>query len=51
MPVGEDQIQHLELARGIAKSFNSGYNCDFFPQPQPILGAYCHLVGFYFILV
>jgi tryptophanyl-tRNA synthetase len=40
VPVGEDQKQHLELARDIAGAFNRFYNQDFFPLPEPqILGA------------
>lgn len=40
VPVGEDQKQHLELAREIASTFNTRYKTDFFPQPEPqILGA------------
>jgi tryptophanyl-tRNA synthetase len=39
VPVGEDQKQHLELAREIASTFNTRYNTTFFPQPEPqILG-------------
>ncbi len=39
VPVGEDQKQHLELARDIASTFNTRYGVDFFPQPEPqILG-------------
>ena len=39
VPVGEDQKQHLELARDIAATFNTRYKIDFFPQPEPqILG-------------
>lgn len=38
VPVGEDQLQHLELAKDIAQSFNNGYSCNFFPEPLPILG-------------
>jgi tryptophanyl-tRNA synthetase len=47
VPVGEDQKQHLELARDIAQKFNNdwrkaitakGYNDgNFFPQPEPII--------------
>jgi tryptophanyl-tRNA synthetase len=46
VPVGEDQKQHLELARDIAGKFNvdfadairdAGYNGDFFPQPEPFI--------------
>ncbi len=40
VPVGEDQKQHLELAREIANSFNHTYKKKLFPQPEPlILGA------------
>src|SRR6201984_854894 len=40
VPVGEDQKQHLELARDIAGAFNRRYECQFFPLPEPqIFGA------------
>jgi tryptophanyl-tRNA synthetase len=40
VPVGEDQKQHLELTRDIAQAFNSAYEVDFFPLPEPqILGT------------
>ena len=35
VPVGEDQKQHLELARDIAGAFNRAYDTDFFPLPEP----------------
>jgi tryptophanyl-tRNA synthetase len=35
VPVGEDQKQHLELARDIAGAFNRRYERDFFPLPEP----------------
>ena len=39
VPVGEDQKQHLELAREIATSFNHRYGVEQFPLPEPqILG-------------
>ncbi len=39
VPVGEDQKQHLELARDIAGAFNRQYNAEIFPLPEPhILG-------------
>ena len=37
MPVGEDQTQHIELTRDIAKLFNNRYG-DIFPEPIAILG-------------
>jgi tryptophanyl-tRNA synthetase len=35
VPVGEDQKQHLELARDVAGAFNRRYECEFFPLPEP----------------
>jgi tryptophanyl-tRNA synthetase len=35
VPVGEDQKQHLELARDVAGAFNRRYGRDFFPLPEP----------------
>ncbi len=38
VPVGEDQKQHLELTRDIAKKFNNDFNSkDFFPIVDPII--------------
>ncbi|MBI1385920.1 MAG: tryptophan--tRNA ligase [Rhizobiales bacterium] len=46
VPVGEDQKQHLELARDIAQKFNmdfadscadAGYPDGFFPLPEPLI--------------
>ena len=46
VPVGEDQKQHLELARDIAQKFNNdlgpsiaahGFGEAFFPQPEPLI--------------
>jgi tryptophanyl-tRNA synthetase len=37
VPVGEDQLQHLELCRRIARRFNYRFG-ELFPEPQPILG-------------
>ncbi|HRE60095.1 MAG TPA: tryptophan--tRNA ligase [Micropepsaceae bacterium] len=38
VPVGEDQKQHLELARDIAQKFNNDFDApDFFPQPEPLI--------------
>src|SRR2546423_3309046 len=40
VPVGDDQKQHLELARDIAGAFNRRYGREFFPLPEPqIFGA------------
>jgi tryptophanyl-tRNA synthetase len=38
VPVGEDQKQHLELARDIAQKFNNDFDAEgFFPQPEPLI--------------
>ncbi|MFN5382657.1 MAG: tryptophan--tRNA ligase [Alphaproteobacteria bacterium] len=37
VPVGEDQKQHLELARDIAGAFNRGFATDFFKAPDVII--------------
>lgn len=37
VPVGEDQKQHLELARDIAAKFNHDYGIDFFPITEPVI--------------
>jgi tryptophanyl-tRNA synthetase len=38
VPVGEDQKQHLELARDVAQKFNNDFNTpDFFPLPEPLI--------------
>jgi len=37
VPVGEDQKQHLELARDIAGAFNRFYGSEYFPLPEPLI--------------
>jgi tryptophanyl-tRNA synthetase len=37
VPVGEDQKQHVELARDIAGAFNRRYEREFFPLPEPLI--------------
>ena len=37
VPVGEDQVQHLELARRIARRFNTLVGQDYFPEVSPAL--------------
>jgi len=38
VPVGEDQKQHLELARDVAGKFNREFGvADFFPLPEPLI--------------
>lgn len=37
VPVGEDQKQHLELARDVAGAFNRKFEADLFPLPEPMI--------------
>ena len=37
VPVGDDQKQHLELARDIAHKFNTDYDTDIFRLPEPLM--------------
>jgi tryptophanyl-tRNA synthetase len=37
VPVGDDQRQHLELARDIAQKFNNDFNIDYFPITEPVI--------------
>ncbi len=37
VPVGEDQKQHLELARDIAAKFNGDFDTELFTLPDPII--------------
>lgn len=47
VPVGEDQVQHLELSRVIARRWNNAFSPDqdYFPEPQPILTATRRIMG------
>lgn len=44
VPVGEDQVQHLELAREICRRFNSRFG-KLFPEPQSRLSAAPRIMG------
>jgi tryptophanyl-tRNA synthetase len=39
VPVGEDQKQHLELARDIALKFNNDFDVELFVPPEPFIGG------------
>jgi len=45
VPVGEDQLPHLELTREIARRFNSLYKKEVFPNPDAILTPTPRLLG------
>jgi tryptophanyl-tRNA synthetase len=44
VPVGADQVAHLELSREIARKFNFHYG-PVFPEPQPLLTEAAKVVG------
>ncbi|MEJ2203955.1 MAG: tryptophan--tRNA ligase [Gemmatimonadota bacterium] len=44
VPVGEDQRQHLELTRDIARKFNAAYG-EVFPEPEAIIGEAGKILG------
>ncbi len=44
VPVGEDQLQHLELTREIARKWNAQYG-ELFPEPQAIVGGTRRIMG------
>lgn len=45
VPVGEDQLQHLELAREIARKWNGRFEEGFFPEPEALLTPSRRIVG------
>ncbi len=44
VPVGEDQVPHLELTREIARRFNSIFG-DTFPEPAEVLSSGARVLG------
>jgi len=44
VPIGKDQLPHLELTREIARRFNNFYG-DVFPEPQAILSEFSVVPG------
>ena len=45
VPVGEDQVQHLELSRVIARNWNARFGAAFFPEPQALLTPTRRIMG------
>jgi len=45
VPVGEDQLQHLELMREIARRWNARFGEGFFPEPQALLSSAKRVLG------
>lgn len=48
VPVGEDQVQHLELSREISRRWNARFSpgdLPFFPEPRPLLTPTRRIMG------
>ncbi len=44
VPVGEDQIQHIELTREIARKWNGRFG-EYFPEPEALVGPVRRVLG------
>ncbi len=44
VPVGEDQVPHIEITREIARRFNNQWG-EVFPEPEPKLTKFARLAG------
>ena len=45
VPVGEDQVPHLEFTREVVRRFHHLYSADIFPEPKPLLSVAPRLRG------
>lgn len=45
IPVGEDQVQHLELAREIVRRWNAKFEREYFVEPKPLLTPTRRIMG------
>ena len=45
VPVGEDQLPHLEITREVARRYNHLYNIELFPEPKGLLAKVPLLLG------
>lgn len=39
VPVGEDNLQNVEMARRLARLFNNRFGVEVFPEPEPVLAG------------
>lgn len=44
VPVGDDQVPHVEITRELARKFNNQYGLTF-PEPEPVLTKFSRLMG------
>ncbi|MGM0608619.1 MAG: tryptophan--tRNA ligase [Candidatus Muiribacteriota bacterium] len=45
VPVGQDQVQHVELTREIARKFNKKFRTDLLPLPEELLSIAPRIIG------
>ena len=45
VPVGDDQVAHLELAREVVRRFNNFFGGDVLVEPEPLLTSFSRLPG------
>lgn len=45
VPIGKDQLAHLEISRDLARRFNHVYQTDLFAEPKPLLTEVSRLIG------
>ena len=45
VPVGKDQVGHLEISREIVRRFNHLYDCEVLVEPQPLLTEFPAIPG------
>ena len=45
VPVGQDQVQHIEMAQDMAQSWNHAYQTDWLVRPEPRLSSTPRVVG------
>ncbi len=45
VPVGDDQVPHLEFAREVIRRFHGFLNCEIFPEPKAKLTEAARLLG------
>ncbi len=45
VPVGEDQVQHIELMREIVRKWNAKFGSDVFPEPEAMVGKARRIIG------
>lgn len=45
VPVGEDQLPHIEMTREVVRRFHHMFEVEVFPEPQALVGRVARLVG------